>query len=393
MKILIFNELYTPYSKGGAEKSTQLLAETLVKLGHEIHVCTSSNKEYDEKINGVFVHRRIQHNIYWSYEKDNHTSYQKIFWHFLEMYNILAYRDIKNIIIQLKPDIIHTNVFTGFSSIIWQIAKQEHIPIVHTLRDYYLMCIKSTLYNNSQNCSKRCLSCQLASYPKLLLSQKVDAVIGISNFILNKHLQHSYFKNAFIKEVIPNSVSMPTTIQNKQRANIIGFLGRIHPSKGIEFLIESFLKINSKNYILHIAGTGDNTYINHLKSQYNTSKIQFIGKVKAEDFLQNIKLLVVPSLWQEPFGRVIIEANTCNCPVLVSNRGGMPELINENNGKIFNLEQKDSLSKLIQEFIDNKLTFTINSNSYIYSNKVIEEKYLDIYQRIYSIHNKSKILE
>ena len=44
MKILIFNELYTPYSKGGAEKSTQLLAETLVKLGHEIHVCTSSNK-------------------------------------------------------------------------------------------------------------------------------------------------------------------------------------------------------------------------------------------------------------------------------------------------------------------------------------------------------------
>lgn len=389
MKILIFNELYTPYSKGGAEKSTQLLAETLVKLGHEIHVCTSSNKEYDEKINGVFVHRRIQHNIYWSYEKDNHTSYQKIFWHFLEMYNILAYKDIKNIIIQLKPDIIHTNVFTGFSSIIWQIAKQEHIPIVHTLRDYYLMCIKSTLYNNSQNCSKRCLSCQLASYPKLLLSQKVDAVIGISKFILNTHLQHSYFKNAFIKEIIPNSVSMPVIEGKIQRENIIGFLGRIHPSKGIEILIENFLKVNSENYILQIAGNGNETYINTLKAKYCDQRIQFIGKVKSEEFLRNIKLLIVPSLWQEPFGRVIIEANACNCPVLVSNRGGMPELINENNGKVFNLEQKNSLFIMLQEFINGKLSFSIEQKQKEYDNTTIANSYLNIYKKLYTIYHKT----
>lgn len=67
MRILIFNELYTPNKKGGAEVSTQLLAESLVELGHEIHICTSSNKNSDEIINGVVIHRRKQHNIYWSF--------------------------------------------------------------------------------------------------------------------------------------------------------------------------------------------------------------------------------------------------------------------------------------------------------------------------------------
>ena len=60
MRILIFNELYTPNKKGGAEVSTQLLAESLVELGHEIHICTSSNKNSDEIINGVRVGKNFQ---------------------------------------------------------------------------------------------------------------------------------------------------------------------------------------------------------------------------------------------------------------------------------------------------------------------------------------------
>lgn len=391
MKILIFNELYTPYSKGGAEKSTQLLAETLSKLGNEVHICTSSKKESNETINGVFVHRRKQHNVYWSFDKDNHASYAKILWHFLEIYNILVYKDIKKLISQIKPDIIHTNVFTGYSVIIWQIAKQQQIPVIHTLRDYYLMCIRSTLFNNDKNCLNRCSICKIASYSKRLLSQKVDAVVGISEFILNTHLQHSYFKNAFIKEIIPNSVSMPVIEGKIQRKNIIGFLGRIHPSKGIEILIENFLKVNPENYILQIAGNGNNAYINTLKSKYKNTKVQFIGKVQAEQFLRNIKLLVVPSLWQEPFGRVIIEANACECPVLVSNRGGMPELIDGSNGKVFDIEQKDSLSTLIQQFIEGKLTFSINQKFNKYDNAIIADRYLKLYKKLYSTYKKINI--
>ena len=95
MRILIFNELYTPNKKGGAEVSTQLLAESLVELGHEIHICTSSNKNSDEIINGVVIHRRKQHNIYWSFYHDSMPVWKKTIWHLVEMYNLFGYWTIK----------------------------------------------------------------------------------------------------------------------------------------------------------------------------------------------------------------------------------------------------------------------------------------------------------
>ena len=118
MRILIFNELYTPNKKGGAEVSTQLLAESLVELGHEIHICTSSNKNSDEIINGVVIHRRKQHNIYWSFYHDSMPVWKKTIWHLVEMYNLFGYWTIRNIIHLVAPDVIHTNVFTGFSVIV-----------------------------------------------------------------------------------------------------------------------------------------------------------------------------------------------------------------------------------------------------------------------------------
>ena len=160
MRILIFNELYTPNKKGGAEVSTQLLAESLVELGHEIHICTSSNKNSDEIINGVVIHRRKQHNL-------------------VEMYNLFGYWTIRNIIHLVAPDVIHTNVFTGFSVIVWRIAKKHKIPVVHTLRDYYLMCVRSTLFNRGHDCSKTCGLCRFVSEPKRIMSQYVAAVVGI----------------------------------------------------------------------------------------------------------------------------------------------------------------------------------------------------------------------
>ena len=120
-----------------------------------------------------------------------------------------------------------------------------------------------------------------------------------------------------------------------ERNYSIGYLGRIHESKGIEYLIESFLSIKNTNYILQIGGDGEQDYVERLKMKYSSKKVQFLGKVNSEEFLKKIRLLVVPSLWEEPFGRVIIEAHACACPVLVSNRGGMPELINNHNGRVF----------------------------------------------------------
>lgn len=391
MRILIFNELYTPNKKGGAEVSTQLLAESLVKLGHEIHICTSSNKNSDEIINGVVIHRRKQHNIYWSFYHDGKPVWKKIIWHLVEMYNLLGYWTIRNVIDLVAPDVIHTNVFTGFSVIVWGIAKHYKIPVVHTLRDYYLMCVRSTLFNKGHNCDKACGLCKLVSAPKRLMSQDVTAVVGISHFILEKHINASYFKSVSIKSVIPNAVSIssPSETYYMERNCSIGYLGRIHESKGIEYLIESFLSIKSTNYILQIGGDGEQGYVDQLKTKYSSKRVQFLGKVNSEEFLKKIRLLVVPSLWGEPFGRVIIEAHACDCPVLVSNKGGMPELINNHNGKVFDLDVKGSLSCLLEQFMQGKLIFDVDlaKTLKLYSNDVIVNQYIELYNKVVQKYN------
>lgn len=391
MRILIFNELYTPNKKGGAEVSTQLLAESLVELGYEVHICTSSDKNSDEIINGVVVHRRKQHNIYWSLCHDSMPLWKKIVWHFVETYNLFEYWTIKNVIYLVEPDVIHTNVFTGFSVIVWKIAKRYKIPIVHTLRDYYLMCVRSTLFNKGHDCDKRCGLCRLVSEPKRFMSQYVSAVVGISHFILNKHINASYFKSADIKSVIPNAVSIsyPSVKFHMERNYSIGYLGRIHESKGLEYLIESFLSIKGTNYILQIGGDGEQGYVEQLKMKYSSKRVQFLGKVNSEDFLKKIRLLVVPSLWGEPFGRVIIEAHACACPVLVSNKGGMPELINNHNGRVFDLDVKGSLTYLLEQFMQGRLIFDVDLSHALelYSKDVVVNQYIDVYNNVVQERN------
>lgn len=395
MRILIFNELYTPYKKGGAEISTQLLAEGLSKLGHEIHVCTSSDTDSDEVINNINIHRRKQHNVYWSFNHDDASFSRKIIWHLVEMYNLFEYSIIKAVIDSVQPKVIHTNVFTGFSVIVWKIAKQQNIPIVHTLRDFYLMCIRSTFFNKGRNCDKQCFLCKYFSIQKKYMSQNVDAVVGISNFILKKHLSHSYFKKAQVKRVIPNAVSISALPYGIKREKIIGYLGRIHESKGIEYLIENFLKLGDTGYVLQIGGDGDKKYVEKLKIKYASKKnICFLGKVCPERFLKDIQLLVVPSLWEEPFGRVVVEAQAHGCPVFVSNRGGMPELIDETNGRVFDLNIKDSLFYLLDQFVSGKLFFDIKPSKSLtkslrlYSSESIAEQYVDVYNKVLYLYGK-----
>lgn len=384
MKILIISEFYFPLRIGGAEVSTQLLAETLVALGVEVHICTSSKQNYDEIINGVHIHRRVQHNFYWSYEKDEQPRWKKICWHLKEMYNICNGAMISKLIDEIKPDILHSNVFTGFSVSIWEIAWKKKIPIVHTLRDYYLMCVRCALFNNGSRCIKHCSLCKYTSVLKKMMSQKVDCVVGISQYILQRHLEKGYFNGSSKKIVIPNSVPAKPVNQVIKRKKVIGYLGRIHASKGIELLIKSFLKLGLTDYTLEIAGDGDADYISFIKKTYQNDKIRFIGRTDAYTFLTQISLLVVPSLWDEPFGRIIIEAQVCGCPVIASNRGGIPELINENIGRIFEIEKENSLYELLKQFINNQLSFEIlpTAVSLKYSNETIATQYLSLYNRL-----------
>lgn len=384
MNIAIICTLYCPNILGGAEVSTQQLAEGFVKLGHNVSVITTGDRTYSDIINGVHIYYIKNHNIYWKYPQREKKSWKKLIWHTIDIYNILYKRELINLLKCISPEIIHTNNLCGISTIVWDIAKQLNLKIVHTLRDYYLLCPRQSMSKGNISCSKQCNICKIYSIPKKKLSQKVDAVVGISQFILNKHLNNGYFKNA-INKVIPNSVVIPQNYSRENRNDTIGFLGRLSKEKGVEYLINAFIKCNRSDKKLIIAGGGDSKYIADLKKiAQGNNNIIFTGPLKISDFFNRIDLLVVPSTWNEPFGRVVIEAFSYQCPVFAANIGGLPELITPEVGKCFSFEN-DSLTNDLIDFFDKSLIFNNDSFEKVISNYMQEKittEYIDFYKSI-----------
>lgn len=381
MKILIINEYYTPNIQGGAEISCQLLAESLVKMGHEVFVITTSDKNEFKIHNGVSVYYEKIKNLYWPH-LNNPGNGRKTIWHLIDLYNIFVGARIAELLCKIKPDILHTNVISGFSCIVWKISKRYRIPVVHTLRDYYLLCYKATMFNHGKICMELCKLCKYTSYIKRMASLNVNAVVGISNFVLTKHLDYGFFKNVRFSKVIPNGVPH-IQYSSKTRSKTIGFLGTISPSKGIERLIRDFELSNNGEYLLEIAGTPNNDYIEFLRKKYSLTHVRFIGRVNAGDFLQRISLLVAPSLWEEPFGRICIEAIANHCPIFVSNRGGMPEIIDDSVGRVFSLDKHDSLQILLKKFFNGELKFNFERFDLSkYDNENIALQYLKIYSSL-----------
>jgi len=384
MKILIFNTLYYPNQLGGAEKSVQLLAEGLVKKGEEVVVVTTSNKEYIDYVNGVKVYYLKINNLYWPYISKEQNKIKKPLWHLIDSYNIFNPNKIDQIIKKENPDVIHTNNLAGFSVIVWKIAKKYNKKIVHTLRDYYLLCPKSTMYKNDKNCKNQCLDCKLLSIPKKNYSKYVDVVVGISEFILNRHKEFGYFPNAKIETVIYNSVEVPKVNIKKENKKeiILGFVGRIEKAKGIEFLLEKFSRLKLENVKLFIYGRGlTKEYESEIKQKYESSQILFKGFKKPEEIYNEIDILIVPSLWNEPFGRIVPEANSYGVPVLVSNRGGLPELVEEGkNGYMFDPDKEGDFEEKLKKIIEMKKNSSCNfDNKEKFSLENIINKFMGIY--------------
>ena len=128
MRILIFNTNYYPNISGGAEISTQLLAETLVTMGNDVWVCTLADKNDVKDVNGVHVIYASFRNIYWSFHGTK-SKIKKVIWHLVDVYNPFFVGYIENLIDDIKPEVIHTNNICGFSCCIWDVAKKKNIPI------------------------------------------------------------------------------------------------------------------------------------------------------------------------------------------------------------------------------------------------------------------------
>ena len=352
MKIAIINTLYAPNKVGGAEKSVQTLAENFSDLGNEVIVICLGKEDANYKLNGVIIHAVKIKNDFWPFEINNKNSFHKLIWHLKDATNNKYNDFLHHLFLDYKPDVLLTNNISGFSTKVWRIASNLNIKIVHTLRDYYLQCPKSTKFKNGLNCSNLCNDCKLLSIPKKKDSSKVNYLIGISNYILSDHIDKGYFKGVQNEVIFNGFETYKKSINSRELTNVFGFIGQVNKTKGIELILESFSNLSESSWKLLIAGTVDEKYLKHLNKINNSIQIEYLGYMDSSKFFEMIDVLIVPSLWNEPFGRVVIESILHSKPVIASNMGGIPELLINNKQFIFRPKVKE-LRNLIQKIILN----------------------------------------
>lgn len=355
MRPMLVTTLYPPRLVGGAERSVQVLAEALAGRGHEVSVvCLTPDPAPSRRTQGgVRVYELPLHNRYWPFEGQP-GALDRVAWHLRDTHNRTMADLLAGVLEEERPELLHSNTLAGFSVAAWEAARRADVPIAHTLRDYYLLCPRATMYRNGRNCERRCRDCRLFSEPRRRATRLVGAVIGNSRFILDKHLQLGCFEATPHRTVIYNAYrAEPGPPPPRSAPVTFGYLGRLGPTKGVDRILAAAAGLPRDGWRLLVAGRGDEAYEAELRERAAGLPIEFLGFVDPPTLFARLHALIVPSLWQEPLPRTIFEAYAHGVPVLASDRGGSPEIVDEGaTGYVFDPDRPEGLTTRMRDLLE-----------------------------------------
>jgi glycosyltransferase involved in cell wall biosynthesis len=177
---------------------------------------------------------------------------------------------------------------------------------------------------------------------RLLLARRIDTFIAPSRFIRDDWVAGGLPEDRI--EVIPQAVEAssypPATEESRRSARralgvpvdafIPLYLGRVVPYKGVDVLVRAWNSLGltpEEGQLLIVGPPWPWSYLEDLRRMASASCRFMDIQTQVVPLLHAADVLVLPSLWEEPFGRVIIEAMATGCSVIASRTGGIPEIL------------------------------------------------------------------
>ncbi len=329
---------------------------------------------------------------------------------------------------KIRPEIIHLHTIMGIPVGFLQEARDRKIKIVYTSHDYFGLCLKTNFINhNNQICSQasseRCAICnsnspsslflrlrneklihkfkkslilkgQLLSQRKLVSLSKSDKNLKVSNQVQSSyqslldyykeifrmidvfHFNSSIARNVYLSSlIIKNEVIIPIThagIKDNRRLREfsegvlrMGFIGNLSAYKGFPLLKQVLMDdFDSNQFKWNLFVWG-----NHQGVDQDCNGIMFKGKFgndDLEDVFNKMDLLIVPSLWQETFSLITLEALSYGVPVIVSKNVGAKDLV-KSYDENFVYESADDLKRKLREIFNDRSILKV------FNNKIIQD--------------------
>ena len=183
---------------------------------------------------------------------------------------------------------------------------------------------------------------------RLFILKNAKKVIFISEWVKSRFFENIDSKLSTNTEVIYHSVNKQPKIKKEK---LITYVGKLNHSKGYDIYSDAVVKILDEFSEWKALSIGDeerrSIYLNHK----NHKELGFLSHKKTMAIFNKSEIAVVPSRWEEPFGRTALEASSRGCATIISNRGGLTETTDHAVvlNKLDHVDLYKNLKKLINE--------------------------------------------
>lgn len=343
MKVLqIYNERRGSVS--GELAVVNATARVLAAEGHESRLFIKSSKELDASIA-----KRV--NAFWG-----------------GIYNVFAYREMRELAMEYHADLVHVHsVYPMFSPSVLVACRRLGIPVVMTVHNWFLTCPTWYHYRDGRVCldciGGREYNCVVHNCRKNILESVAYAArtaVGRRFRLFRDNLRTLIVMTPFGRDnliqagfrpdqiaIVANPASVRSPCAKTSAGEYVGFAGRVCDEKGIDIFVAAAARM--PHILFKVAGEGPALADMKRKA---TDNVQFLGRLDADDLSQfygRCRMLVVPSRCLEQFGIVAADAMMSGLPVIASNLGGLPYVVDESvTGLLFEPGNPEELQQKIE---------------------------------------------
>lgn len=259
-------------------------------------------------------------------------------------------REVTSAIRRFRPDIVHAeNLFPTLGRSAIAAVRDHQLPWVRTLRNYRRTCLAATHWRDNAPC----FSCSgmAGRAPGVIHAcyqgSRANSLGAMNYALWEAQAERSYPPDRFIAvsaavaEAVRDSLGgvAVDVVHNAVRANAdwrrcwgerrydVVYVGRLSPEKGFEMVEAVVAAFPSLRTLI----VGDGPLSHRLSRLFEVSpNLEWERKASPDrvaQVLADTRVALVPSTWEEPFGRVAAEALAAGSAPIVSHRGGLPEIV------------------------------------------------------------------
>jgi glycosyltransferase involved in cell wall biosynthesis len=287
---------------------------------------------------------------------------------FLGIHNAAACSDVRQLLRSFRPAVVYVqNVFPLISPSVLAVCRSERVPVVMNVQNFRLGCPNGLLFSHGEICH-RCVPgreywCVLRNCEGNLLKSTGYALrnavarfsgafhANVDAFMAPTEFHRKWLTTLGIEErrihVVPNVVdTLPESITAVE-GDYVGFVGRVSPEKGVSVLLEAAARLPDIPFA--IAGSYERQ---PELVDGAPANVRFLGSLSGAAlaaFYEQMRMLVVPSIWYEGLPTVIPQAMLRGKPVVASDIGGLPYAVTDGvTGRLFRAGDSADLARLVR---------------------------------------------